>query len=126
MTYNTSPPGEKGEWRPPSPPLHPGQFGETDAPFDLPPEKNAYYEGSAAAEEHKTKMEGMGVAERHEYMRGLREVNSTVPKPGDFDNPLTKDMPRPPAARRGRNPVVVSRQNAKRIKGLARKARGRR
>lgn len=117
-----------GEWRPEAP-LHPGQFGD-DPPFDLPPEKEAYYGGAKAGAELKDQMKGMSVKERHEHMRGLREtLNDTVPKPGDFDNPLRKDQPREPRqprAPRQRDPLVVARQNTKRIKALARTARGRR
>jgi hypothetical protein len=105
-----------------------------DPPFDLPPAKDAYYTASAAAEEHKAKMAGMGTAERHEYMRGLREgLNDKVPKPGDFDNPLKKDLPQSatrgpaePRAPRQRDPLVAARQNTRRLKSLAKTARGRR
>lgn len=110
--------------------VHFASGAHDDPPFDLPPEKDAYYSASAAAEEHKAKMASMGVAERHEYMRGLREgLNDKVPKPGDFDNPLRKDQPKEPAqprAPRQRDPLVVAHQNTKRIKALARTARGRR
>jgi hypothetical protein len=108
-----------------------------DPPFDLPPEKEAYYSGTSAGEKLREQMKGMSVQERHEHMRGLREtLNDSTPKPGDFDNPLRKDLPReatqgprePAAPRqpRRRDPVVVARQNRTRIKGLARKAKGRR
>ena len=97
--------------------------------FDLPPEKESYYAGTEAGEALKEKMAGMSVKERNEHMRGLREtLNGSVPKKGDFDNPLIKDTPREQVARqpRPKNPMVQARQQRTKISGLARKARGRR
>ena len=128
------PVGAEGEWLPRGTTpehLQSRQFeGVTEAPddFQLPPEKQAYYDARDAAEEHKQKMAGMGVQERHEYMRGLREeLNDRVPKPGDFDTPLKRDLP--PIANRGpappRQPKPPSmRSQANRIGRLARRSRG--
>jgi hypothetical protein len=100
---------------------------EDDAPFDLPPEKEAYYSGTSAGEKLKEQMKGMSVKERHEHMRGLREtLNDSVPKPGDFDNPLRKDQPKEPRQPRRRDPQVVARQASRQISSLARRSRGRR
>jgi hypothetical protein len=98
----------------------------------LAPEKEAYYSGTSAGEELREKMKGMSVKERHEHMRGLREtLNDNVPKPGDFDTPLKRDLPpaanqgpRQPRARRVVDPVAAQRAQTKRMMSLARMARG--
>jgi len=131
------------------PNLSPGQFGAHDpdreaklaamrAEFgmDLPPEKEAYYSAAAAGQEHKDKMATMSVTERHEYMRGLREAlkDGQGPKRGDLDNPLQKDMPKQPAARRQAAPrqptpqqqVRAAMSTARKLHALSRKAKGRR
>ena len=83
------------DWMPPSPHLSPDQFDD----FSLPPEKESYYSGFGAGDEHRSRMAGMSVAERNEYMRGLREaLNPNGPRRGDLDNPLKKDLPKEPAA----------------------------
>jgi hypothetical protein len=101
---------------------------EDDPPFDLPPEKEAYYEAARVGDEHRERMASMSPAERNNYMKGLREgLGMTgAPKRGDLDNPLKKDQPKEPVASRAtgpgsRNPMVTVRQLSK----LARKAKGR-
>ena len=84
------------DWRPPEP-----KGASTDEPFDLSPEQSTYYDALEATDEHQAKMASMGVAERNQYMRGLREgLNPGVPKRGDFNNPLKKDIPKEAAAPR--------------------------
>jgi len=102
-----------------------------DADFELPPEREAYYEARTAADIHRERLAAMSVKERHEYMRGLRvglAGDGSKSKKGDLDNPLRKDLPkeprapRPPAAPRPPSPTAQLR----RMQALARKARGRR
>lgn len=94
-----------------------------DEPFDLPPDKEAYYEGAEKAEEHQEKMKGMTAVQRRQYIRGLREgLQGPTPKRGDFDNPLKKDQPREPAPPKERNPMA----DIRKLRSLARKAGGRR
>lgn len=88
----------RDEWVPPEPTsnLNPDQF--KDEPFDLSPEQTAYYDALDAADAHRERMAGMSVAERNQYNRGLREgLTGPIPKRGDFNNPLNKDMPKEPA-----------------------------
>jgi len=120
----------------PNPNLQHRQFGSDEEreafaksqDFGLPPEQEAYHAALSEGDAHREKMAGMTVAERHQYMRGLREsINGPTPKKGDLDNPLKKDQPKEPAAPRpagpgSRNHMVTVRQLGK----LARKAKGRR
>lgn len=120
------------DWRPPEPA---GPEPTPDESFDLPPDKAAYYDGLDEAQKHQDKMKGMGVAERNQYTRALREGLSPAdkngvptPKRGDINNPLKKDMPKEPAAprqARQRDPQVAARAQSRRISALARKSRGR-
>lgn len=105
-----------------------GGSPEHDEPFELSPEKAAYYDALEASDAHQDKMAGMGVAERNMYMRGLREgLNGPNPKAGDLDNPLKKDMPKEPAPRQPRQPKPPNPMaQAKKMRSLANKARGRR
>lgn len=94
-----------------------------DAPFDLPPEKEAYYKGVEKSEEHEEAMKGMSAAQRRQYLRGVREgLTGPTPKKGDINNPLKKDQPPEPKAPRQPNPMT----NVRRMNRLARMARGRR
>ena len=97
--------------------------------FGMPEEKAPYWDAKREGESHKEKMAGMSVAQRNEYLRGLREGlgMAGAPKAGDLDNPLKKDMPKPPPAPRvtgmgSRNPMVKVRH----LNKLARRAKGRR
>ncbi|MGA2835503.1 MAG: hypothetical protein ABSF84_02790 [Acidimicrobiales bacterium] len=77
-------------WRPDAP-----EGAPDDEPFDLPPDRDAYYKGRAHAESIEDETKGMSAAEKRQHTKGLREgLRGTRPKRGDLDNPVKGDEPK--------------------------------